>query len=582
MKKTVQFILEIQKILDKKTWIKVKLFYLAVLLSAIFEPIVLVLYKNLLNMLSNQVAFASTIFWVVFGYEFVQLLSGFSMLLIGHEKLKLEYTLNNILIKAVHNKLNRICEEEFEKENTYNLLERVKESFVNSVLSIIDGLIGGATQIIQCVGCVLIVTRINLYLGLAMILANIPYIIVNIVYNIKEYKIKQKCSLKKRQVSYYEEQLQYRRNAKDIRLFNATPYMLNRIENLKTDITKEYVMLYNKEVWLKSATTILKFVVTGLCIILCIKPTYYGTANCGDIVVLITASLNLENKIFELFENYYLIMNCGFIIEDWYSFSELPEEKEIKSNDTIENYSITFRNVSFKYAGTNRYALQGVNLHIKQGEKIVIIGENGSGKTTFINLLLGCFSSYTGNILIDGKEICNVYDEIRRNCSVVFQDFLKLQLSIKDNIFLEQSSLFEEKQIEEQVYFIGNLKNGINTVLGQLEEGGIELSGGEWQLIAILRAMVKTNKKIIVMDEPTSYLDSKKEDWFYTTLLEIPKDMTVIIVSHRLSVAKLCDRIVLFKKGRIETMGTHEELIENSEEYKRMYFSQKDMYDINS
>ena len=582
MKKTVQFILEIQKILDKKTWIKVKLFYLAVLLSAIFEPIVLVLYKNLLNMLSNQVAFASTIFWVVFGYEFVQLLSGFSMLLIGHEKLKLEYTLNNILIKAVHNKLNRICEEEFEKENTYNLLERVKESFVNSVLSIIDGLIGGATQIIQCVGCVLIVTRINLYLGLAMILANIPYIIVNIVYNIKEYKIKQKCSLKKRQVSYYEEQLQYRRNAKDIRLFNATPYMLNRIENLKTDITKEYVMLYNKEVWLKSATTILKFGVTGLCIILCIKPTYYGTANCGDIVVLITASLNLENKIFELFENYYLIMNCGFIIEDWYSFSELPEEKEIKSNDTIENYSITFRNVSFKYPGTNRYALQGVNLHIKQGEKIVIIGENGSGKTTFINLLLGCFSSYTGNILIDGKEICNVYDEIRRNCSVVFQDFLKLQLSIKDNIFLEQSSLFEEKQIEEQVYFIGNLKNGINTVLGQLEEGGIELSGGEWQLIAILRAMVKTNKKIIVMDEPTSYLDSKKEDWFYTTLLEIPKDMTVIIVSHRLSVAKLCDRIVLFKKGRIETMGTHEELIENSEEYKRMYFSQKDMYDINS
>lgn len=582
MKKTVQFILEIQKILDKKTWIKVKLFYLAVLLSAIFEPIVLVLYKNLLNMLSNQVAFASTIFLVVFGYEFVQLLSGFSMLLIGHEKLKLEYTLNNILIKAVHNKLNRICEEEFEKENTYNLLERVKESFVNSVLSIIDGLIGGATQIIQCVGCVLIVTRINLYLGLAMILANIPYIIVNIVYNIKKYKIKQKCSLKKRQVSYYEEQLQYRRNAKDIRLFNATPYMLNRIENLKTDITKEYVMLYNKEVWLKSATTILKFVVTGLCIILCIKPTYYGTANCGDIVVLITASLNLENKIFELFENYYLIMNCGFIIEDWYSFSELPEEKEIKSNDTIENYSITFRNVSFKYPGTNRYALQGVNLHIKQGEKIAIIGENGSGKTTFINLLLGCFSSYTGNILIDGKEICNVYDEIRRNCSVVFQDFLKLQLSIKDNIFLEQSSLFEEKQIEEQVYFIGNLKNGINTVLGQLEEGAIELSGGEWQLIAILRAMVKTNKKIIVMDEPTSYLDSKKEDWFYTTLLEIPKDMTVIIVSHRLSVAKLCDRIVLFKKGRIETMGTHEELIENSEEYKRMYFSQKDMYDINS
>ena len=151
MKKTVQFILEIQKILDKKTWIKVKLFYLAVLLSAIFEPIVLVLYKNLLNMLSNQVAFASTIFWVVFGYEFVQLLSGFSMLLIGHEKLKLEYTLNNILIKAVHNKLNRICEEEFEKENYSPLWSLTLPDELNQILSNLNDI--AWKGLIDCIVC---------------------------------------------------------------------------------------------------------------------------------------------------------------------------------------------------------------------------------------------------------------------------------------------------------------------------------------------------------------------------------------------------------------------------------------------
>lgn len=582
MKRTVHFIHEIGGILDKKTWFKVKMFYLAVFLCASFEPIVLVFYQNLLNTLSNKVVFTNSILYIIFGYEFLQLLSGFCMVLIGHEKLKLEYTLNNLLVKIVHKKLNRICEEEFEKENTYNLLERVKENFVNSVLSIIDGLIGGVTRAIQCVGCILIVTRINLYLGLVMILANIPYIVVNIVSNIKTYEIRKECSLKKRQISYYEDQLQYRRNVKDIRLFNAVPYMLNKIDNLKTDITKEYVTLYNKELWLKSATTILKFVITGICIILCIRPDQYGNINCGDIVVLITASLNLENKIFDLFENYYLIMNCGFIIEDWHNFSDLPEEKETKLNNTIKDCSIIFKDVSFKYPGTTRHALQAVNLHIKQGEKVAIIGENGSGKTTFINLLLGCFSSYTGNILIDGAEVCDVYDEIRRNCAVVFQDFLKLQLSIKENIFLDHSSLFDEKSIEEKGYFISDLKKGIDTVLGQLEEGGIELSGGEWQLIAILRAIEKTNKKLIVMDEPTSYLDAGKEDWFYTTLLEIPKDITTIIVSHRLSVAKLCDRIVIFKKGRVETTGSHEELLKNSEEYRRMYFCQKDMYDISS
>ena len=164
------------------------------------------------------------------------------------------------------------------------------------------------------------------------------------------------------------------------------------------------------------------------------------------------------------------------------------------STDKLEtsHYDITLDHVSFGY--DKRQVIHDISLNIPEHTTCAIVGPSGSGKTTFINLLLGCFSSYTGNILIDGKEICNVYDEIRRNCSVVFQDFLKLQLSIKDNIFLEQSSLFEEKQIEEQVYFIGNLKNGINTVLGQLEEGGIELSGGEWQLIAILRAACSFKK----------------------------------------------------------------------------------------
>ena len=123
MKRTVHFIHEIGEILDRKTWFKVKLFYLALFLYASFEPIVLIFYQSLLNILSKKVVFTNSILYIIFGYEFLQLLSGFFMVLIGHEKLKLEYTLNNILVKIVHKKLNRICEEEFDKENTYNLLE---------------------------------------------------------------------------------------------------------------------------------------------------------------------------------------------------------------------------------------------------------------------------------------------------------------------------------------------------------------------------------------------------------------------------------------------------------------------------
>ena len=443
-----------------------------------------------------------------------------------------------------------------------------------------DSLLGGLTQTIQCIGCVLIVARINLLLGLMIILANLPYIIVNIMFNIREYDIRKNCSLKHRQVSYYEEQLQYRENAKDIRLFNAVPYMLSKIESLKTEIAEEYVMLYKKEIWLKSAATLIKYIITGICIILSIRPDQYGNINCGDIVVLITASLNMESKIFELFENYYLLMNCSFVIQDWNDFSRLPEENETSSQNKIEDFSIEFRNVSFKYPGTNRFALREINIDIKQGEKIAIIGENGSGKTTFTNLLLGCFSDYSGNIFIGGHEVCDVRDEIRENAAVVFQDFLKLHLSIKDNIFFDYSSMQKEKEILEKGYFINNLEYGLETVLGQLEKEGIELSGGEWQIIAILRAMEKVNKKIIVMDEPTAYLDSQKEDWFYRTLLDMPQDITAIIVSHRLSVTKLCDRIIVFKEGQIVAVGTHDELLNNSDEYKAMYLCQKQMYDV--
>jgi ATP-binding cassette subfamily B protein len=283
------------------------------------------------------------------------------------------------------------------------------------------------------------------------------------------------------------------------------------------------------------------------------------------------------------------ILNNNQYIEIYKEFLEL-ENTKVKGSLPVEKrddneYEIEFRNVSFKYHGSKDYVLNNLSIKLKIGEKLAIVGMNGSGKTTFIKLLSRLYEPNEGQILLNGIDIRKYdYEEYTRLFSIVFQDFRLFSFSLGQNV--AASVDYEEDYAKEVLYEVGfedrlkTMPKGLNTALYKnFEEDGVEISGGEAQKIALARALYR-NAPIIILDEPTSALDPIAEFEIYSKFNEIVGSKTTFYISHRLSSCRFCDEIAVFDNGKIVQRGSHEELLKDKEGlYHSLWNAQAKYYD---
>ena len=263
------------------------------------------------------------------------------------------------------------------------------------------------------------------------------------------------------------------------------------------------------------------------------------------------------------------LKRIGEIINNKLYQDEKFGDKTLTNNKGI----VEFKNVKFKYSEEEDYTLTGLNLQLLPNKKIAIVGKSGNGKSTIFNLLLRYFDATSGEILIDGINIKDLTEKsLRNNISIIRQAPFLFNLSIIDNFRLVKKdvTLKEVRKYCKRAYiddYIMSLPKKYNTVIG---EGGINLSGGQKQRLAIARTLM-LNTKIILFDEATSALDNESQEYIKKTIDDLVKDHTVIIVAHRLSTIVDADVINIIDKGKLESFGTHEELLTKSKVYQTLY-----------
>jgi len=333
-------------------------------------------------------------------------------------------------------------------------------------------------------------------------------------------------------------------------------------------------------------TTFISIIVT----LVLINPVIAGLITTGMFMSLVSSTYSLVDTMTWSFGRYVeQIANSSEYMKEFTKFANLDEFEgtQNKKNPKIVFESIEFIDVKFKYPGTDKYILNGFTFKFVKDQHYALVGVNGAGKTTLVKVLTGLYDNYEGKILLNGKDFREYsYSEISELISAVYQDYARYSLSIKDNILvgnLEEYNSISEKEIDEIVRKVGltdkieQYNEGLDTKLGKIYENGQDISGGQWQRIALARA-ITGKAPICILDEPAAALDPVSESKLYHDFNNISKGKTVILISHRLGSTKLADKILVLSDGKLIEAGTHVKLMETNGIYANMYESQRSWY----
>lgn len=393
---------------------------------------------------------------------------------------------------------------------------------------------------------------------------------------------------RERAQKYIEELMFSRQPAAEIRLFNLGPFLIERWLNLYRGLQSERMRVKAKEAKCNALSGTLQSLTFMALIVLASRSVAYGSLTIGQFIAFIGLISQFHQTIFALLWDSTLIANdIGYII-CVFQFLDLKTSRNHQVQRSartgiigLANHvpEICFENVSFMYPGMNCYALENINLTIQPGEHLLLVGHNGAGKSTFAKLLLGLYEPTEGRILVDGIDLREIPSEIWRICcSTIFQDFLRYCAPLQDNIgYADISRMHDIDAIvtaakRSTLHDLAlTLPNGYQTQLGRgIYDDAIDLSGGQWQVVALSRAYMRDGH-VLVFDEPTASLDARSEIELYSQFKEAAFSRSAVMISHRLGAALMSDRIVLLDAGKITEFGTHVDLLRQRGHYARMW-----------
>lgn len=522
---------------------------------------------------------------------FIMLLISYKYLIklinLAHEKLRLK-TMEKFRLFIIE-KRSKLEYRHVENNETWELIKRVGNDPTERLLAGFNN-ITKIGELLIYIGSILLVLVTQIWwIALVIFILSIPLFGVAIKSGKTNYKASKEANKHSRRAEYIHSLLIGRQNIEERALFGYS-------DKLSKQYKKKYLTAYNinfatqlrnyiKMRGSNIITSLISVIIVGTLIL----PIKTGEITTGMFIGLASAIFKLVPMLsWNLLIVTSELSNSLEYISDLNAFSKLSETSN--ANDLPVECGITepkyieFRNVSFAYPGMDKLVLNNLNLKLYSRKHYAFVGANGAGKSTIIKLLTGLYDNYSGDILIEEKNLRDYsHKELKALFSVVYQDFAKYKITLEDSIGIGDINSVSADSINDVINVLGlndlihKLPKGIKTPLGKIKEKGVDISGGQWQKIAIARLLV-SGSPIHILDEPTASLDPVSESELYELINKISKNKSTIFITHRLGAARIADEIIVIADGHVAEQGEHKELINKGGIYAKMFESQRWWY----
>lgn len=471
--------------------------------------------------------------------------------------------------------------EQFEDSTFYDKLERARQQTIgrtillSQVLSQLQDLI---TMGFLAAGLLVF----NPWLIVLLFVAVLPAFLGEAYFNDQNYSLSRRQTPERRELDYVRYIGASDETAKEVKLFDLSGFLVDRFKQLSQKFYDD-----NKKLAIKRSlwgTTFSLFGTLGYygAYVFIISKTIEGRISIGDLTFLAGSFRQLRSLLDGILSRFTSVSQGAIYLKDFFDFFEIrpkitPSLKALSFPNPIKEGFI-FENVGFKYAHSDRWANRNLNFTLPAGERLALVGENGAGKTTLVKLLARLYDPTEGRILLDGHDL-REYNlaELRKNVGVIFQDYIRYQMTVSQNIAVGNIDEKENRELIVQSAkksladrLVEKLADKYEQALGKRFNQGVELSGGEWQKIALARAYMK-DAQLLILDEPTSALDARAEYEVFQRFSELTRGKTAVLISHRFSTVRMADRILVLDKGELLEIGTHKELLNKAGRYAELF-----------
>lgn len=469
----------------------------------------------------------------------------------------------------------------FEDSEFYDKLTRARREASTRPLSMVTRALSLLQSAISLASYGAILVQFSPIAVMVLLLAGLPVFFAETKFSGDAFRLFSWRSPDTRMQAYLESVVAREDHAKEVKLFGLGPRLLERYESIYQRLFKEdRALTLRRDAWgflLGLIATLSLYGAYGWIAISAIR----GLITLGGMTMYLMLFRQGQSALSQgltavsgLYEDNLYLSNLYY-----YLSQPVPAARGTLTQGTLPGDGIRFEDVSFTYPGNTTPALSHINLHIRPGESLALVGANGSGKTTLIKLLTRLYQPTTGRILFEGVDLEDWDREtLRSHIGVIFQDFARYQLTVGENIGVGDETHFEHadrwneaaiKGLAEP--FIATLPHGYATQLGKWFRDGRELSGGQWQKIALSRAFMRTQADVLVLDEPTAAMDAGAEAEIFEHFRQLSRGRITILISHRFSTVRMADQIVVLGDGTITERGSHEQLMHQNGQYAHLF-----------